>query len=105
MTDKELNAILNELTAKRDQKKQIALAKAQAEIQTIQRETDAYWGGAYDAVKAIKATIPTPSKTDRDRLAQLIANAPVGAHAATDAAFLQVADYLIQNGVTFKEGK
>ena len=58
MTTKDLDAIMDKLTSKREQKKQIALTKAQAEIQTIQRETDAYWDGMYDFCKAVKDLLP-----------------------------------------------
>lgn len=54
ITPKDLDDIRNRLTAIREQKKAIALAKAQAEIETIQRETEAYWDGLYDALKAVK---------------------------------------------------
>lgn len=58
LTAKDLDNILNQLTAKRERKKEIALAKAQAEIQTIQREADAYWDGLYDAIRAVKNLLP-----------------------------------------------
>ena len=58
MTTKELEAIMDRLTSIREHKKQIALTKAQAEIQTIQRETDAYWDGMYDFCKEVKALLP-----------------------------------------------
>ena len=59
MTVKDLDTIMDRLTRNREQKKQIELAKAQAEIQTIQRETDAYWDGLYDFLKAVKGMLPT----------------------------------------------
>lgn len=58
MTKKDLEAIEAKLTARRTQKKEIALAKAQAEINTIQREADAYWDGVYDALKAVRDLLP-----------------------------------------------
>lgn len=58
MTKKDLEAIEAKLTARRIQKKEIALAKAQAEINTIQREADAYWDGVYDALKAVRDLLP-----------------------------------------------
>ena len=58
MTTKDLDAIMEWLTSNREHKKQIALAKAQAEIQTIQRETDAYWDGMWDFCKAVKELLP-----------------------------------------------
>lgn len=59
MTTKDLEAIMDRLTHIREHKKQIALAKAQAEIQTIQRETEAYWDGMWDFCKAVKELLPT----------------------------------------------
>lgn len=58
MTTKELEAIMDRLTSIREHKKQIALTKAQAEIQTIQRETEAYWDGMYDFCKEVKSLLP-----------------------------------------------
>lgn len=54
MTDKELDLLLLRLTNARLQKRDIALAKAQAEIDTIRREYEAYWDGVYDAIKEVK---------------------------------------------------
>ena len=59
MTTKDLDAIMDRLTSIREHKKQIALTKAHAEIQTIQRETEAYWDGMYDFCKAVKELLPT----------------------------------------------
>ncbi len=59
MTTKDLEAIMDRLTHIREHKKQIALTKAQAEIQTIQRETEAYWDGMWDFCKEVKALLPT----------------------------------------------
>ena len=58
MTSKDLDAIMTRLTSIREHKKQIALAKAQAEIQTIQRETEAYWDGMWDFCKAVTELLP-----------------------------------------------
>ena len=58
MTTKDLDAIMDRLTHIREHKKQIAITKAQAEIQTIQRETDAYWDGMWDFCKAVKELLP-----------------------------------------------
>lgn len=58
MTTKDLDAIMDRLTHIREQKKQIALTKAQAEIQTIQRETEAYWDGMWDFCKEVKHLLP-----------------------------------------------
>lgn len=62
MTDKELDAIRDLLDTKRQQKRDIALAKAQKEIDTINREYEAYWDGIYDAIKAVKAVLSEPPK-------------------------------------------
>lgn len=59
MTTKDLEAIMDRLTSIREHKKQIAINKAQAEIQTIQRETVAYWDGMCDFCKEVKALLPT----------------------------------------------
>lgn len=58
MTTKDLDAIMDRLTHIREQKKQIALTKAHAEIATIQRETDAYWDGMWDFCKEVKELLP-----------------------------------------------
>lgn len=62
MTAKELDAILADLDKKRQHKKDIQLAKAQAEINTIHRESEAYFDGLYDAIKAVKALLPDTPK-------------------------------------------
>ena len=62
MTVKELDAILADLEKKRQHKKDIQIAKAQAEIATIYRESEAYFDGVYDAIKAVKAIMPEPPK-------------------------------------------
>ena len=59
MTVKDLDAIMDKLTSAREHKKQIAVAKAQKELETIQRETDAYWDGMWDFCKAVKNLLPT----------------------------------------------
>ena len=45
---------LNELTKGHSIKRDIALAKAHAEVDAINREHEAYIDGIYDAVKVIK---------------------------------------------------
>lgn len=62
MTDKQLEEIMTRLTSANKHKTQIQLAKANAEITTIQREADAYWNGVYDALKEIKKAMPQPPK-------------------------------------------
>lgn len=64
MTVKELDAILADLEKKRQHKKDIQIAKAQAEISAIHRESEAYFDGLYDAIKAVKAIMPEPPKGD-----------------------------------------
>ncbi len=62
MTDKELDFIMNRLTSAREHKKQIQLAKANAEIEAIQRAADAYWDGVYDVIKEVRNALPQPPK-------------------------------------------
>ena len=64
MTTKDLDAILDKLTSAREHKKQIAIAKAQKELETIQRETDAYWDGMCDFCNAVKQLLPTGGEGD-----------------------------------------
>lgn len=58
LTDKALKEIREKLEANANHKKDIALAKAQKEVETINREYVAYWDGLYDAIKAVSALIP-----------------------------------------------
>ena len=58
MTDKELDLIAIRLQNARERKKEIALTKANAEIEAIRREAEAYWYGVYDAIKEVKNAIP-----------------------------------------------
>ena len=58
MTDKELDAILDNLDRARARKREIDTVKAQAELKAIEREYLAYYDGAYDAIKAVKAAMP-----------------------------------------------
>lgn len=65
MTDKELDLIMLRLQSARDRKKEIALTKANAEIDTIRREAEAYWDGVYDAIKEVKNAMPQqPAEVD-----------------------------------------
>lgn len=54
MFDEKLQAIHARLIEKRERKATIARVKAQAELDTIQRETDAYCDGVYDALRAVE---------------------------------------------------
>lgn len=62
MTVKELDLIMIRLQNARERKRDIALAKANAEIDTIRREHEAYWDGVYDAIKEVKKAMPEPPK-------------------------------------------
>ena len=55
MTDEKLDLLMIRLQNAHERKKDIALAKANAEIETIRREHEAYWDGVYDAIKEVKA--------------------------------------------------
>ena len=57
MTDKELDAIVTRLESARERKKQIQLTKAQAEIDTINRCTDAYYDGLYDVIREVRRAL------------------------------------------------
>ena len=50
----DFDKIIDDLDRGRYRKREVALAKAQAEIGTINREYEAYVDGIYDAVKMIK---------------------------------------------------
>jgi hypothetical protein len=53
MLPDKLQAISDRLMEKRERKATIARVKAQAELDTIQRETDAYYDGIYDTLRAV----------------------------------------------------
>ncbi len=55
MTDKDLDAIRKQLEMERLRKQDIQFIKAKAEMDTINRETTAYYDGVYDALKAVGA--------------------------------------------------
>ena len=56
MFTKELEAIYENLLDKRGRRMNSALVKAQAEIETINREYEAYCEGVYDALRALEKT-------------------------------------------------
>lgn len=62
MTVKELDLIMTRLQNARERKKEIALTRANAEIDAIRREAEAYWDGVYDAIKEVKNALPPPPK-------------------------------------------
>ena len=62
MTEKELDSIVARLDSIRSHKKHIELAKAQAEIDAINRCADAYYDGLYDMAKEIKNLLAVSPK-------------------------------------------
>lgn len=50
----ELQKIYNALIEKKERKANIARIKANAELEAIQREEDAYCDGVYDALRAVE---------------------------------------------------
>ena len=62
MTNKELDLIMTRLQNSRELKKEIALTRANAEIDAIRREAEAYWDGVYDAIKEVKNALPQQPK-------------------------------------------
>jgi hypothetical protein len=66
MTVKELDDIIKDLDNKRQRKRELQKAKAQAELSAIDREYEAYFDGIYDAIKAVKAIMPEPTKMEKN---------------------------------------
>ena len=66
LTDKDLKEIREKLENKAAYKRDIALAKAQKEVEVVNREYDAYWDGVYDAIKAVSALIPADGERSND---------------------------------------
>jgi len=64
VTKADLDRIRDKLTDARTHKRDIALAKAQKEIETINRESEAYWDGVYDAIRAVQNAMPDPQKEE-----------------------------------------
>ena len=66
MNASDFDKVLNRLSAAHSRKKEILLIKANAEIEAIQREDNAYYDGAYDAIKEVKALLLTkPAEEDK----------------------------------------
>ena len=65
MNASDLDKVLNRLSAAHSRKKEILLIKANAEIEAIQREDNAYYDGAYDAIKEVKALLVNPAEEDK----------------------------------------
>ena len=62
MTENELQVIHETLIREKERKQEIAIVKAQIEIEAIRRETDAYCNGVYDALRAVSVALPEGSK-------------------------------------------
>ena len=62
MNKNDLDEIFDKLINAHDRRKQVALIKANAEIETIQREDTAYFDGAYDAIKEVKRLLEKDSE-------------------------------------------
>lgn len=60
----DFDKIIDDLDRGRYRKREVALTKAQAEIDTINREYEAYVDGIYDAVKMIKQQYVEERKND-----------------------------------------
>ena len=63
MLPDKLQEICNSLMAKRNRKADIDRLRVKAELDTIQRETDAYMDGIYDAIKKLQQELPDYIKT------------------------------------------
>lgn len=61
----DFDEILNGLEKGRSRKRDMALVKAHAEIDSINKEHEAYIDGIYDAVKAIKSRYEKEQKDGR----------------------------------------
>lgn len=57
MTEKELEAISSRLTMRKDRIRGIKVAKAQAEVDAINREYSAYCDGVDDAIRAVRGAM------------------------------------------------
>lgn len=62
MDAKELDSIVARLDSIRQHKKHIEIAKAQAEIDAINRCYEAYFDGLYDMAREIKNLLPVSPK-------------------------------------------
>lgn len=57
LTDKQFDNILSGLDVAKARETDTRLARAQAEIEAINRERTAYCDGAYDAIKTVRAAL------------------------------------------------
>lgn len=57
MTEKELEAICSRLTMRKDRIRDIKRARAEAEVDAINREYSAYCDGVEDAIKAVRGAV------------------------------------------------
>lgn len=63
----DFDKILDDLEKGRNRKRDMALVKAHAEIDSINREYEAYLDGIYDAVKVIKSRYEKEQKNVADK--------------------------------------
>lgn len=62
MSEKELEAICARLTMSKDRIRDIKIAKAQAEVDAINREYNAYCDGVDDAIRAVRGVVEQESR-------------------------------------------
>lgn len=56
-TIREIDSVLDKLYDKRVRKDELRAARLQTELANVNRETDAYYDGAFDMAKKIKETL------------------------------------------------
>ena len=64
MTEKDLEAICTRLWANKERSRDLKMARAQAELDAINREHSAYCDGVDDAIRAIRGAMQ--KETDND---------------------------------------